>query len=96
MGKNDAWLRGLLAFGGAVVCGWAYIEAQKELEQKWRENNQWGVLGSAVAIGAAQTGFTLSLKELLRALGLLTNGPYLYERKRRNPLFLPDYEEYPV
>jgi hypothetical protein len=96
MKESDKWLRGLLGLAGTLLSAWAYVEARKALAQNWRQNDQLGVFGSAIAVSAAQTGCVLSLKELFGALGLSTTGPYLSEKKRRNPLFLPDYEVYPA
>jgi len=97
MKDEDRWWKGLLAVGGALFSEYIHAEARKALEQHWRENNQLGIFLSAGVMTAARTRTVLSLKELFRALGLSTGGPYLSDRKRRrNPLFLPNYEAYPT
>jgi hypothetical protein len=97
MKDEDRLWKGLLAIGGALFSEYLHTEARKALEQNWRENNQLGIFLSAGAMTAARTGTVLSLKELFRALGLSTSGPYLSDKKKRcNPLFLPNYEAYPA
>jgi hypothetical protein len=95
MTNSDDWIRGLLALAGAGICAWLGIEAWKAFEKNWRENNQLGIVVSAGAITMAQAGITISVSELLRALKVPTSTPYI-SKKKRNPMFLPYYDDYPA